>query len=136
MLKRDATLIFSIFCLSWPILWAILRLAYDYFPQLLNKTCFSTSGTVSPPTSQAAALPAPEITLRESFWVSVPFSSSIASIFRNVGLLFLSVSLSVLWLTATPSLAKFHTLAIQSTKGKKSWLFSSVNLPPILLLLQ
>ena len=56
MLKRDATLIFSIFSLSWPILWAILRLAYDYFPQSLNKTCFSTSGTVSPPTSQAAAL--------------------------------------------------------------------------------
>ena len=92
MLKRDATLIFSIFSLSWPILWAILRLAYDYFPQSLNKTCFSTSGTVSPPTSQAAALPAPEITLRESFWVPVPFSSSIASIFKNAAPFFCQLS--------------------------------------------
>jgi hypothetical protein len=55
---------------------------------LLNKTQLVTSGTASPPASQAAALPAPEITLRESFWVPVLSSSSIASIFRNVESLF------------------------------------------------
>ncbi len=118
MLKRDATLIFSIFCLSWPILWAILRLAYHFLPQSLNKTRFATSGTVSPPASQAVALPAPEITLRESFWVSVQLRPPSPAFLETLDSFFLSVFLNVLWLTATPSLAKFHTLAIQSTKGK------------------
>lgn len=91
MLKRDATLIFPIFCLSWPILWAILWLAYDYFSQSLNKTRFYTSGTVSPPTSQAAALPAPEITLRESFWVPFHLSPPSPACCRNFSSFFASL---------------------------------------------